>query len=106
VNAPDPHVPLASTAPSRMEQLFPTLTSAQMARIAARGRRRAIARGEVLVEAGDIDVPFFAVVGGEVQALRPAGATEILIVAHGPGTVHWRSHHDHRPPGDRQQPLL
>jgi thioredoxin reductase (NADPH) len=89
-----------------MEQLFPTLTSAQMARIAARGRRRAIARGEVLVEAGDIDVPFFAVVGGEVQALRPAGATEILIVAHGPGTVHWRSHHDHRPPGDRQQPLL
>jgi thioredoxin reductase (NADPH) len=25
------------------------------------------------------------VVGGEIQALRPAGATEILIVAHGPG---------------------
>jgi len=55
-----------------------------MARIAARGRRRAIARGEVLVEVGDRDVPFFVVVSGEVQALRPTGATEILIVAHGP----------------------
>jgi thioredoxin reductase (NADPH) len=68
-----------------MERLFPTLTSAQMARVAARGRRRTIARGEVLVEVGDKDVPFFVVVGGEIQALRPAGATEILIVAHGPG---------------------
>src|SRR6202158_3896816 len=85
VNARDPHVPLASSAPSQMERLFPTLTSAQMARIAARGRRGTIARGEVLVEVGDKDVPFFVVVGGEIQALRPTGATEILIVAHGPG---------------------
>src|SRR6202049_2468875 len=85
MSAPDPHVPLASAAPSRLEQLFPTLTSGQIARIAARGRRRTIARGEVLVEAGDKDVPFFVVVSGEVQALRPSGATEILIVAHGPG---------------------
>ena len=34
---------------------------------------------------GDNDVPFFVVVSGEVQALRPTGDTEILIVAHGPG---------------------
>ena len=85
MNAPDPQRPLASTAPSHAERLFPTLTSAHMARIAARGRRRPIARGEVLVEVGDHDVPFFVVVRGEVQALRPTGATEILIVAHGPG---------------------
>src|SRR5580700_10286373 len=68
-----------------MERLFPTLTTAQIARVAARGRRRTIARGEVLVEAGDKEVPFFVVVSGELQALRPSGATEILIVAHGPG---------------------
>jgi hypothetical protein len=85
VNAPDPHRPLASTAPSHAERLLPTLTSAQMARIEARGRRRRITRGEILVELGDHDVPFFVVVSGEVQALRPTGATEILIVAHGPG---------------------
>jgi len=30
-------LPLASAAPSHTERLFPTLTSAQMARIAARG---------------------------------------------------------------------
>ena len=81
----DTQRPLASAAPSHAERLFPTLTSTQMARIAARGRRRPIARGEVLVEVGDHDVPFFVVVSGEVQALRPTGATEILIVAHGPG---------------------
>src|SRR5260370_59136 len=46
-----------------MERLFPTLTGAQIARIAARGRRRTIARGEMLVEVGDKDVPFFVVVG-------------------------------------------
>jgi thioredoxin reductase (NADPH) len=85
VNRSDPDLPLASTAPSHAERLFPTLTSAQMARIAAHGRRRIIARGEVLVDVGDRDVPFFVVVSGEIQALRPTGATEMLIVAHGPG---------------------
>ena len=85
MNASDPRVPLASTASSHMERLFPTLTSAQMARIEARGRRRPIARGEVVVEVGDNNVPFFVVVSGEVEALRPTGAAEILIVAHGPG---------------------
>src|SRR5712671_7700960 len=56
-----------------------------MARVAARGRRRPIARGDVLVDVGDQNVPFFVVVSGEIQALRPSGATETLIVAHGPG---------------------
>ena len=85
MTAPDPRRPLDSTAPSRLERLFPTLTSAQMARVAARGRRRPIARGDVLVDVGDQNVPFFVVVSGEIQALRPSGATETLIVAHGPG---------------------
>src|SRR5260370_23929001 len=78
-------MPLAPTAPSSAERLFPTLTNAQIARLAARGRRRTTARGEVLVEVGDKDVPFFVVVSGEVQGLRTTGAQEILIVAHGPG---------------------
>jgi thioredoxin reductase (NADPH) len=65
--------------------LFPTLTSAQIARIAARGRRRPVARDEILVEVGAKDVPFFVVVSGEVQAVRPSSETETLIVAHGPG---------------------
>ena len=85
MNAPDPQVPLVSTEPSHAERLVPTLTSTQMARIVTRGRPRPIARGDVLVEVGDNDVPLFVVVSGEVQSLRPTGVTEILIVAYGPG---------------------
>src|SRR5437763_11206993 len=67
------------------ERLFPTLTAAQMARIAARGRRRQIVAGEVLIDAADKNVPFFLVVTGQVQAVRPSAAAETLIVALGPG---------------------
>jgi len=70
---------------SRPDHVFPTLTAAQIARIAAHGRVRSIQRGEVLVEAGDKVVPFFVVQAGEIQIVRPTGATESLIVVHGPG---------------------
>ena len=56
--------PLSSPPVSRPEQMFPTLTPAQIARIAAHGQRAPIARGEVLVEAGDRAVPFFVVTRG------------------------------------------
>ncbi|HWF84912.1 MAG TPA: hypothetical protein VG222_08705, partial [Vicinamibacterales bacterium] len=78
-------LPLQSSAASRAEHLFPTLTAAQIQRVAAHGRRRPIAREEVLVDAGDKVVPFFVVVSGEIQVLRPAGAAETLIVTHRPG---------------------
>jgi thioredoxin reductase (NADPH) len=67
------------------ERLFPTLTGTQMGRLAAIGRRREIAAGEILVEVGDKAVPFFVVVSGEIQIVQPSGAAEQLIVTHGPG---------------------
>jgi thioredoxin reductase (NADPH) len=70
---------------SQMERLFPTLTAAQVARIAAHGRRRTIAPGDVLIEVGDSASPFFVVVGGEVEVLRLSGRTETLVVTHRPG---------------------
>jgi thioredoxin reductase (NADPH) len=70
---------------SRVEQIFPTLTSAQIGRIAAHGHMRAMQRGEVLVEQGDSVVPFFVVVSGEVEIVRPSGAAETLITVFGPG---------------------
>ena len=76
------------TSPSdRMDQdkLFPTLNAQQIGRIAAHGRRRAVSRGDVLIEVGDGDVPFFVVLSGHVQALRPSDDGETLIVTHGPG---------------------
>jgi thioredoxin reductase (NADPH) len=67
------------------ERLFPTLTNAQMARIAAHGRRRAIARGETLAAAGDQSRFFFVVVTGELQVVRLSIGGEELIVTLQPG---------------------
>jgi thioredoxin reductase (NADPH) len=82
---PDSLVTPLAAGVSRPERVFPTLTPAQIARVAPHGRRRAIASGEVLVEVGQRPVPFFVVLSGEVQVLRPSGTTETLIVTHRAG---------------------
>ncbi|HXY42464.1 MAG TPA: FAD-dependent oxidoreductase [Vicinamibacteria bacterium] len=76
--------PAAATVP-RPEHVFPTLTPQQLSRIAAHGRRRPTADGEVLVEAGDRAVPLFVVVSGELQVTRAGEGGETLIVSHHPG---------------------
>jgi thioredoxin reductase (NADPH) len=81
---PDTPIPLARSLP-HADRLFPTLTRAQIDRMAAHGHRRAISRGDVLVEIGDKVVPFFLVVSGAVQIVRPSPSGETLIVTHGPG---------------------
>jgi hypothetical protein len=73
------------TAVSHPDRVFPTLTPAQIARVARHGRRRPMASGEVLVEVGQRPVPFFVVSNGEVQALRPSGETETLFTTLGAG---------------------
>jgi thioredoxin reductase (NADPH) len=70
---------------SRVEQIFPTLTPAQIHRIALHGHMRTMQRGQVIVEQGDRNVPFFVVVSGEVEIVRPSGGVETLITIHGPG---------------------
>src|SRR4029079_7185934 len=74
----------ADTVPGR-ERAFPTLTEKQVARIATHGRRRQTARDEALVEAGDPAVPFFVVVTGEIEAVRPGEGSDKLIVRHRSG---------------------
>jgi thioredoxin reductase (NADPH) len=46
---------------------------------------RAIQHGEVLVEQGDSIVPFFVVVSGELEIVRPSCAGETLVTIHRPG---------------------
>jgi thioredoxin reductase (NADPH) len=41
--------------------------------------------GEVLVEQGDREIPFFVVVSGEVEIVRPSGTAETLVTVHRPG---------------------
>ena len=76
--------PLAPSV-SRLDHLFPTLTPSQVARIQAHGRWRSTTRGEILVEVGDKAFPFFVVLTGELEAVRPSDAAETLIVRCQPG---------------------
>jgi thioredoxin reductase (NADPH) len=71
--------------PARAPQVFPTLTPAQIARIAAHGRKRRFDRGEVLIEAGAPVVPFFVVTAGSLEAVQPSRDGEVLITIHRPG---------------------
>jgi thioredoxin reductase (NADPH) len=78
--------PNTSLPPSafRSEQIFPTLTAAQIARVARHGSTRTVRSGEVLVEPGDPG-PFFVVIAGELEAVWPRGATETPLLIVGPG---------------------
>lgn len=75
-------LPLTS---SRLERIFPKLTPDQIRRVAAQGRIRSVRPGEVLIEQGDRTVPFFVVKTGEVEIVRPFGASETTITVHGSG---------------------
>ncbi|MCU1384967.1 MAG: trxB 1 [Acidobacteria bacterium] len=81
--ADPPSLPQSTGA--RADQVFPTLTAAQIARIAAHGTPRAIHRGERLVEAGDPVVPFFVVTAGAVEIVQSSGGHDTIVAVHGPG---------------------
>src|SRR3954470_3361483 len=76
---------LPQPAGARPDQLFPTLTAAQMARIGAHGATRGVRRGERLVEAGDQVVPFFVVVEGAIEIVQMLDEAETIVAVHGPG---------------------
>src|SRR5436309_71669 len=81
----DTALPSPLTLSSGVERMFPTLTPAQVKRIAMHGKQRSIRSGEVLIEAGARVVPFFVVTAGRVEVVRPSGSTETLVAVHGPG---------------------
>jgi thioredoxin reductase (NADPH) len=64
---------------SRIEKIFPKLTPAQLSRIATRGHVRSMDEGEVLYEQGRKAVPFFVVISGELEVVRPSIPVETLI---------------------------
>jgi thioredoxin reductase (NADPH) len=70
---------------ANIERIFPQLTAEQISRMQERGHVRAVKLGEVLVEQGDRNIPFFVIMSGEIEILRPSGAIETLITVHGPG---------------------
>ncbi len=74
-----------TTAAPPVDSMFPTLTPAQVARVAAHGHTRRFAAGDVLVEQGDVIVPFFVVTSGELEIVRPSGTSELSVTVHHAG---------------------
>src|SRR5215216_2163472 len=83
---PDPEVALPS-APTSGDQAFPTLSEAQIARIATHGRQRKVESGEVLVRAGVKNANFFVVVSGHLDVVQLSDGFETLIAVHKPGQI-------------------
>jgi thioredoxin reductase (NADPH) len=81
MNTRDSTVGLLESTVVDPKHAFPTLTAAQIARMAVRGRRRPTTLGEVLYDAGDRSVPLFVVVSGELQVVRPEPG-DTLIATH------------------------
>src|SRR5580700_8780200 len=77
--------PLGDVVSTRRPQMFPSLSDAQMARVARVGHERALAVGELLFDEGDRDVPMLVVLEGEVEIVHPRGAKEDIITVHGRG---------------------
>jgi thioredoxin reductase (NADPH) len=67
------------------ERTFPRLTQQQIARVAAHGRVRATAAGEILIRAGDRAPAFFVVLSGSVEIVQPGPRAETLIVTYQAG---------------------
>ena len=80
-----PTEPLFLRSASRMEHIFPTLTAAQVARIAAHGRIRHVERGEILLEPGTPNVPLFVARTAHLEAVRLSEEGERVISAQAPG---------------------
>jgi thioredoxin reductase (NADPH) len=77
LTATTPSTPLTSAANASL--LFPVLSTAQIARVASHRLIRPITRGEVLIEGGQTNVPFFVVKAGEIEVIRPSGLGALLI---------------------------
>jgi thioredoxin reductase (NADPH) len=69
----------------RNEQSFPTLTPAQIARIASHGRKRRVEHNEILGEAGKKIHSFYVVTKGSIDAVRqsPDGETTVTTLQEG-----------------------
>ena len=70
----------------RKAQMFPHLTSAQIARLQTHASRRNISKGEILSEPGDRNRPMFVVLSGSIEVVQSGLSGEVLVVVHTPGS--------------------
>ena len=73
------------SAPDPNTQAFPVLTPVQIDRIRPLGLIRGVQSGETLYQPNDSGVPFFVVLSGQMEVLRPTLDGERRVVIHNPG---------------------
>jgi thioredoxin reductase (NADPH) len=76
---------MSDIAEDRRDQLFPTLSDAQLQRIARYGARRHVPAGEVLFEQGTLALGIQVVLGGSLEIVRPGILGDELITVHRAG---------------------
>jgi thioredoxin reductase (NADPH) len=69
----------------RRAERFPTLTEAQVSRIAALAKRRPIRAGEILFDQGDENAQVFVILSGVLEIVRPSLTGEDLVTVHTAG---------------------
>ncbi len=75
-----------STIATRSDQMFPTLTPAEVTRLRRFGEPRRFAAGETIAKTGEVSPGFLVILEGEVAIKqRDSLGREQLIVTHGPG---------------------
>lgn len=72
--------------PARREQVFPHLTSAQLARIAVHGKRTATAAGQILLNPGEPARSMLIVLSGSIEVLRPGTEADVSVFVHRAGS--------------------
>lgn len=68
-----------------LEEVFPTLSDAQIARVEHYGRRRKVSSGEILIEPGQTARPFFVILEGELEAVLPNEPDRPVVTLGGHG---------------------
>src|SRR5262245_10813080 len=80
-DTPVPISPIIST----IEKIFPRLTPEQVSRVSKHGRLRSVLRDEILFRPGESAAPFFVVVSGQLEIVRPSRDSDTLVTNLGPG---------------------
>ncbi len=67
---------------TRRAQMFPKLSDALIARVAAFGKEVKYADGDIVFEQGDERVPFFVILEGEMDVVHPEGPRSSAVTVH------------------------
>jgi len=76
---------MSDVAAERSKDMFPTLSEAQLQRIASYGTRRYVPAGELLFDQGTVALGIRVVLGGSLEVVRPGIAGSDLITVHRAG---------------------